>query len=80
MNGIDLKRWRDARHLTQTDLADRLGVAMNTVYRWEMHQRKIPAYLELALEALDAREGRRKEFTELMRRIEQRIGEALGDN
>jgi hypothetical protein len=38
--------------MSQIDLAHALGVAANTVNRWEAGTRKIPPYLHLALEAL----------------------------
>jgi DNA-binding transcriptional regulator YiaG len=43
---------REALHLSQIELARQLGVAANTVNRWEAGTRKIPPYLWLALEGL----------------------------
>jgi DNA-binding transcriptional regulator YiaG len=43
---------RHALHLSQIELARALGVAANTVNRWEAGTRAIPAYLWLALEGL----------------------------
>ena len=37
----ELKRVRARLGLTQTQLADRLGVTQNTVARWEMGDRRI---------------------------------------
>lgn len=44
---------REALHLSQAELARQLGVAANTVNRWEAGTRKIPPYLWLALEGLN---------------------------
>ncbi len=54
VTGEDLRRWREARGLTQTALARALGVEHNTVYRWEVGLRSPPAgrILDLALTAL----------------------------
>jgi transcriptional regulator with XRE-family HTH domain len=49
MTGKELKGWRQTHDLTQANLAERLGVATNTVYRWESDQRAIPPFLDLAL-------------------------------
>jgi len=40
-------------HLSQVDLARQLGVAANTVNRWEAGTRGIPTYLWLALEGIE---------------------------
>lgn len=37
---IFLKEWREARHLTQEQLAARLGVSHVTISRWETGQRR----------------------------------------
>ena len=60
VTGEDLRRWREARGLTQTALARALGVEHNTVYRWEVGLRSPPAgrVLDLALTALDAERAR----------------------
>jgi putative transcriptional regulator len=59
MRPVELKHRRDRLGLTQTELADRLGVTWNTVARWETGQRRIP---ELAVRLLDClqRETRRR--------------------
>ena len=44
---------RSALHLSQVDLARQLGVAANTVNRWEAGTRGIPTYLWLALEGIE---------------------------
>ncbi len=55
-----LKRWREANGYSQQRLADALGVFQVTVARWETDVRKIPSFLHLALEALEARGGEKK--------------------
>lgn len=46
---------RDEFNLTQQELADQLGVARNTVARWEVGLQVPPKIVELALEGLRAR-------------------------
>lgn len=36
-----LKKFRDERHLSQAQLGQEIGVAAETVYRWERGTRKI---------------------------------------
>ena len=48
-----LKIWRESFELTQSELAALLKVAPNTVSRWELGERKIPEFLDLALEAIE---------------------------
>ena len=52
MTGKDLKDFRESLSLTQEDLSKLLGVALNTVSRWELETRPIPSYLHLALETI----------------------------
>jgi|GEM_PF-5460667 len=52
MESKDLKDWRENLGITQADLALKLGVATNTVSRWELGSRKIPTHLHLALSLL----------------------------
>lgn len=42
MTAEDLKALRDQLDLTQEELAQKLGVARNTITRWEMGIRHIP--------------------------------------
>lgn len=44
---------RAALHLNQAELARQLGVANNTVNRWEAGLRAIPSYLWLALKGIE---------------------------
>jgi len=52
MEGPELKKWRIDHQLTQQGLAKLLGIAGITVFRWEVGMRKIPPFLNLALECL----------------------------
>jgi transcriptional regulator with XRE-family HTH domain len=54
MNGEELKAWRKERGMTQQKLCTRLGVTVLAVKRWEGGHRKIPPFLHLALQAIDA--------------------------
>jgi transcriptional regulator with XRE-family HTH domain len=53
MNRLELKAWRVARRLTQPALAERLGVSVMTLWRWESGDHTVPPYLHLALERLE---------------------------
>lgn len=55
MNPENLRRWRAERNLTQGELGKALGVTLTTVYRWEAGLRKIPPFLQLALEGWERR-------------------------
>jgi transcriptional regulator with XRE-family HTH domain len=55
---VNLKEWREARNLTQSQLARLLGVETLTVSRWERGATKRQApgnLLELALAEVDRR-------------------------
>jgi transcriptional regulator with XRE-family HTH domain len=53
VTGKELRDYREKLGLTQKELADKLGVAMNTVSRWELEERKIPEFLSLALKTVE---------------------------
>jgi transcriptional regulator with XRE-family HTH domain len=52
MTPTELQAWRKQAGLTQAGLAALLGVAANTVNRWEHGDRSIPPFLHLALNSL----------------------------
>ncbi len=60
MNPLELLKWRKKHGFTQKALADLLGVAEVTVYRWEKAMREIPSFLGLALESIERKGGERK--------------------
>ena len=49
----DLRAWRWAHKLTQTQLAELLNVTLITIKRWEAGKNPMPGPLRLALERLD---------------------------
>ena len=53
MEGTELKKKREKLGFTQTELADILGVKMNTVYRWESGILSVPKSIELAMETVE---------------------------
>jgi DNA-binding transcriptional regulator YiaG len=53
MTGEELKAFREKFDLSQDQLAKELKVARNTVSRWELEERKIPEFLELALQTIE---------------------------
>lgn len=52
-----LQAWRKSNGYTQGQLAEVLGVATQTVYRWENDKREIPSFLHLALRCLESEGG-----------------------
>lgn len=59
MSGDELRRRREALGMTQEKLAISLGVAANTVARWERGERTIPAHLPLALQTIEREQGKK---------------------
>jgi excisionase family DNA binding protein len=55
MNKDELKQFRERIGLNQGELSKALGVANNTVSRWELGERSIPVFLPLALETIERR-------------------------
>jgi transcriptional regulator with XRE-family HTH domain len=51
-----LKKFRESIGFTQSDLAEALSVANNTISRWELGTRAIPEFLPLALETIERRQ------------------------
>ncbi len=56
MEANELKQRRDRLGLTQAELATILGVAENTVWRYEKGATTIPKHMALTLEALETRQ------------------------
>lgn len=52
MSGDDLRTWRETYNVTQAQLASWLGIAKNSLGRWEQGGAHIPPYLPLALDQL----------------------------
>ena len=50
-----LQAWRKQAGLSQSGLAELLGVDTMTISRWERGQREIPSFLHLALAFLDSK-------------------------
>jgi len=50
---VELRTWRKAHKLTQTQLAATLGVHWLTVQRWESGAQAVPPYLHFALKYLE---------------------------
>ena len=64
LGGMDVREWRHARGLSQSQLARLLGVESVTISRWERGTVKrgySDQVIELALEALDRRLKEQKE-------------------
>ena len=54
MGPDELIAWREGNGLTQTQLAERLGLSVWAVRQWEQARRPMPgAWLDLALAELD---------------------------
>lgn len=56
MRGVtsdELKRWRAKHGVGQQELADKLGVHLQTVSKWERDVQAIPPFLPLALETIE---------------------------
>lgn len=53
MTGEEFKQWREKFELTQEQLAVTLGVAPNTVARWERDERTIPPTPQVLLQFLE---------------------------
>ncbi len=60
MDGSELKQKREQLGLTQTELADILGVKMNTVYRWESGILTVPKSIKLAMETVERNASKSK--------------------
>jgi transcriptional regulator with XRE-family HTH domain len=56
MEKSELKKRRERLGLTQTSFAETVGISANTVSRYETGTMTIPKYMDLVLEALEARQ------------------------
>ena len=56
MEKNELKKRRERLGLTQTSFAETVGISANTVSRYETGTMTIPKYMDLVLEALEARQ------------------------
>jgi DNA-binding XRE family transcriptional regulator len=61
MKPKELKKWRAENGYNQGELADILGVYLQTVSRWETGTREIPSFLHLALKAIPKKGGGNKQ-------------------
>lgn len=52
MTNEDFITWRNSLNLKQKDAADRLGLAANTVRKYERGEADIPLYVSLACAAI----------------------------
>ncbi len=68
MTGEELKTFRERIGMSQDKLAKELKVARNTVSRWELEERKIPEFLELALQTIERSLNKGKKNIEDLRR------------
>jgi DNA-binding transcriptional regulator YiaG len=57
MTPKQLKAWRKRNGYSQSQLAEVLEVATQTVSRWERGAREIPSFLRLALECMESKGG-----------------------
>lgn len=55
MTGQELKAWRINRHLTMSAMAQKLGVSITTIYRWESGRTTVHQFLPDRLARLKIR-------------------------
>lgn len=55
MTPAEITAWRQRTGLNRLQAAEALGISRNTITRMEAGTSEIPAYIELATEALEAR-------------------------
>lgn len=56
MEKSELKKRREQLGLTQASFAETIGIAANTVSRYETGTMEIPKYMDFVFEALEARQ------------------------
>ncbi len=56
MDKNELKKRRERLGLTQSELANELGYASNTVSRYETGTLEIPKYMDLVIDALEKKQ------------------------
>jgi DNA-binding XRE family transcriptional regulator len=69
--GQIMRKQRAALDLTQTELAEALGIRQNTVWRYEAGMMDVPPYMELAMEALMNR-AKQKESKKVARKASKK--------
>ena len=52
MTGVDLRRTRDRLKMTQSELADAIGMKRNSIARMERNERPLLKHTELAIKYL----------------------------
>jgi transcriptional regulator with XRE-family HTH domain len=57
MEPSDVKEWLKTRNMYASALAKKLGISRSLVYMWTQGERKIPAWLSLALAQIDEQTG-----------------------
>jgi len=67
MEGRELKEKREKLELTQTELADILGVKMNTVYRWESGILSVPKSIKLAMETVERNSNKKSKAIQTLK-------------
>jgi transcriptional regulator with XRE-family HTH domain len=60
MTHNELKKWREKKGYSQSELAKALGTHVMTVSQWERNIRTIPTFLHLALRCLELEGGELK--------------------
>ncbi len=77
MKPKELRAWRLKHKYSQIRLAEILGVATQTVYRWENKKREIPSFLHLTLGCLEKKGGDKKPKG---KKIEEKGGKKVNGN
>ena len=64
MKAEDFRQWREARSMTQRQLAELLDMTARQLQHYEAGDRRIPRVVELALEALSGQIAHRNDAAE----------------